>query len=205
MDYRFERIYELLRHRLRPGIMVYDMYQFEMEFLTEPVPRRIRAIAIPELNILVFRYIPPDVRVFTHELIHLCRKPEADRIPEEIWAWNLVEIVLYAVEENIKADPLKLFTLSEEQVNSVLRRYHFENIEEFYNTLGIIPVSHTVRVEDGRMVAIRRPEYPWTNVLVVFIAELGGGLSWCGYCRMIIKDLLLEYCSVDEKESYYEY
>lgn len=130
---------------------------------------------------LFFREMPPSTYVFIHELIHLCKKPEG--VPEEMYAYNLVDQVMFCVEKEIKCNPFKLFKLRIEDIERVLERYSISSVEEYYTLVGIVPVGYTLVERDGAAwVApseelLRSPDYE-RKVTEIFVTELVSGIPF---------------------------
>lgn len=146
------------------------------------VSERVVGSALPP-NRLFFREIPPPLHVFIHELIHLCRKPPI--VHEEVYASNLVELVVFCAEKRIKCNPFSLFELSVEDVVSVLRKHGIQSIEEFYNIMGIVPVNYDVVFDEkGRVITVEPStallKHPERDRLIVetFISELIAGIPY---------------------------
>jgi len=142
-------------------------------------------------NKLFFRDIPPSEYDFAHELIHLCIKP--DDVHEEIYGYNLAPIILFAVKEEglENIDPFKLFELTEQEINNILRKYGFKDIDDFYRVQGVIPYTHELKETEQGLEFVRRPEYTEKDHVITFIAELSGGIQYFDICRKILKDILL--------------
>ncbi|MEM1697771.1 MAG: hypothetical protein QXG48_03880 [Thermofilaceae archaeon] len=88
-------------------------------------------------NRLFFRSLPPDPRVLVHELIHLCEKPAS--LDEEVYAWDLTELVIHMAENGVRGNPFLLFELKIEDVTSVLRKHGINSVDDYYSLVGIIP------------------------------------------------------------------
>jgi|GEM_PF-5901263 len=162
----YRKVYEVLKPRLPEGIEVRPL----------PANERVLGCAFREKGVVMFSQIPPSLVTFTHELIHLCKKP-SDDLSEEIWGYNLTPIVLFMVEEGLEGDPFRLFLLSKREINEVLEREIGVDIEGFYKVLGIIPFL-------GEKAPSERDE------VVVFFGEISGGLAYFPICRKILKALI---------------
>jgi len=144
----------------------------------------VRAFAIKSPPTLYFQDIPPHPVIFAHELIHLANFERTEE--EEIYAYNLSNVIVFMAERGIKANPFKLFDLTEEQVNAVLGEQGISSIEEFYNLVGCIPHTHTYTAEGLKRV----DGLKWPDVLITFLAELTGGIGFEPLCERVLEGLL---------------
>ena len=136
-------------------------------------------------NKLFFRHFPPNKYVFTHELIHLCRKYDEH---EEVYAYNLLDAVVYLAEKGLhNVDVFKLFNLSIEEIEAVLKRFGFETIEDFYEVMGIIPLTHKLSPTG----IVREEHVTDKHVVVVFVTELIAGLEYFEIYKRIFEKLVL--------------
>ena len=135
-----------------------------------------------------FRHIPPDLYTFTHELIHLCKKD--NDIEEEVYAYNLVEAVIYVAENDIKANIFKLFNLTRKDIEKVLKELGFSNIEEFYQVLGVIPTTHTLIPSENGLKIVQKEGVAEKHVVIMFITEIIGGLKYDYLCEKVFQNLL---------------
>ncbi|MEM2197290.1 MAG: hypothetical protein QW290_09445 [Sulfolobales archaeon] len=130
-----------------------------------------------------FREMPPPLHTFIHELIHLCRKPPI--VGEEVYAYNLVNLVIFCVEKGIKCNPFALFTLTVNDIERVLRKYGVQSIEEYYLVFGIMPFDYVIDFdEEGKIVRIKpsgdliRDSHYERRVVEVFVTELIAGIPY---------------------------
>lgn len=150
---------------------------------------------------LFFREIPPSIHTFIHELIHLCRKPED--VLEEVYAYNLANLVMFCVKNNVKCNPFKLFVLRIEDIERVLRKYGISSIEEYYTLTGIIPVGYAlVERGDATWVApgeelLKSPDYE-RRVVEIFVTELVAGIPFYAENSLEMR-ILLDLCYLSTK------
>jgi len=184
-----QKIYDILKpYLIDQNIEVYKLEDLQ-KFGFKPRPTVI-ACALPP-NKLFFSYLPDPV-TFAHELIHLCKKP--NDIDEEIYGYNLATIIIFMAEREIRANPFKLFQLSIEQIESILRKYGFNSIEEFYEVQGIIPHTHKLTIDEkGRLKFVRDKRYSDKDIVITFVTEISAGLPYFPICEKILIDLL-EFC-----------
>jgi len=174
---------ELLKNFFEKPVDEIEMHSFmEATRYKYIIDENILGFAVPP-NEVFFRDIPPDLHVFIHEMIHLCKKPPVTS--EEIYAYNLVNLVVFCVEKRIKCNPFALLTLTVSDIERVLSKYGIESIEEYYNIAGIIPVNYVVDFdEEGKMVGIKPSrellEHPGRDRIIVetFISELVAGIHY---------------------------
>ncbi|MEM4593377.1 MAG: hypothetical protein QW196_08265 [Sulfolobales archaeon] len=165
----------LSRFLYRPAHEI-EVYSFsEARARGIALDERALGVAIPP-DILMFREIPPPIDVFIHELIHLCRKP--DVVHEEVYAYNLINLVMFCAEREIECNPFALFTLSVDEIESVLRRYGIQFIEEYFALLGVMPLfpdeneEYFALLQDARLDESHR-----RRLVMVFIAGLIAGIQ----------------------------
>lgn len=158
------------------------------------VDRRILAFAVKECNALWFRSEPPEPAVYTHELIHLCRK-EAE-VLEEIYATNLTYIVILMACENVKPKkhPLELFekvTLKElmETIRKVYK-VKFKDIAEYFQQLGIVPTFCKLEVVNGKITLKINEKYDEKTIVITAISELIAGAQYDPLMKQVIYTLL---------------
>ncbi|MEM4497250.1 MAG: hypothetical protein QW794_01885 [Thermosphaera sp.] len=142
---------------------------------------------------LFFRDMPPSITTFVHELIHLCKKPEES--PEEVYAYNLVNLIMFCAERGVKCDPFKMFALRIEDVERVLRKYGVSSIEEYYALRGIIPLGYEIGAESELAPSaelLGRPDYEEVAVKT-FITELASSIPFHPEGSLEVK-VLLDLC-----------
>ncbi|MEM1842234.1 MAG: hypothetical protein QXL19_07645 [Ignisphaera sp.] len=153
----------------------------DLEKLGYTVSDRVVGLALPP-NKLFFREIPPSLYVFVHELIHLCNKPPI--VHEEIYASNLVELVVFCAEKRMKCNPFALFELSVEDIENVLKKYGIQTIEEYYMIIGIVPVNYELVLDEAGKISIKPNtmlmNHPERDRIIVelFVSELIAGIPY---------------------------
>ncbi|MEM4029857.1 MAG: hypothetical protein QXO02_08190 [Thermofilaceae archaeon] len=95
---------------------------------------------------LYFRSLPPQPHVLVHELIHLCEKPAP--LDEEVYAWDLTDLVMLLAEEGVRCNPFSLFALTMDDVLAVLKRHGIGSISEYYRLVGIVPPCEPERAPE---------------------------------------------------------
>lgn len=183
---QFRKYYEFLKPYLPPieKIKVYDLTK-AIDYGVH-LRATVFGCSIPP-DLVFFKNIPPNERTFVHELIHLCKKP--GDVEEETYAYNLVDAVIFCVNQGIKGNPFKLFSLTKAQIVDVLKKFGFESLEEFYAVMGIIP--HIYKIEAGEMVLENGVSEK--DEVVVFITEVVSGLAYESLSRRIFT-ALMELC-----------
>ncbi|MEM1830532.1 MAG: hypothetical protein QXJ97_03250 [Desulfurococcaceae archaeon] len=174
---------ELLRDFMMESPEKIDVHTFsEAIELGYTVGENVLGFAVPPDKVF-FREIPPELHTFIHELIHLCRKPPI--VHEEMYAYNLINLIIFCVEKRIKCKPFALFTLTVNDIERVLRKYGIQSIEEYYLLLGIIPFDYVVEFDsEGRMIGVKPSEALLRNprserrVVEVFVTELISGIPY---------------------------
>jgi len=133
-------IYQVLKPFLPPANEIKVYYLSELPKFGFTSSDTVIACALPP-DKLFFREIPPSEYDLAHELIHLCRKYQIAH--EEVYGYNLAPVVLFCAKEKLfNVNVFKLFELTEDQINSVLQKYGYESIEDFYTQQGVIPTTH---------------------------------------------------------------
>lgn len=144
----------------------------------------VMAYAIPP-NKIYFRIIPPPLEDFIHELIHLCKKPHT--VNEEIYSYNLTNLIIYLVDNNINFNPFFIYSLSLKDIEREIQKYNFRTIEEFYEFYGLIPYTHNID-DDNDLIA--RKEYDKKQLSIAFMTELIAGFRYDRIFRDILLNLL---------------
>jgi hypothetical protein len=172
----YEKIYRILsvENRLPPPEAIRILTD------VEGVHEHVLGFALKESYCIYFRDVPPDPLTFAHELIHLCVKfSDTD---EEIYAYNLAQLVVMLAERNVvpKRNPLALF--ESVTLNDVLMAlseaygYHFRDIAEYFQFVGVIPAFMTVEEgPEGRTLLKADPRYSEREIAVMTIISLIGG------------------------------
>ncbi len=184
LDYypEFRKYYEVLKDHLPPleSIFVGGFAELEREGI---IPRPMVFGYTIKPNKLFFRFLPPSKSVFIHELIHLCDKGGKY---EELYAYNLIELIKLMAEEGIRGNPFRLFDLSIDEIEAVLKEFGFDSIEEFHIAQGLIPPIY--EIEAGKL---KRAEWATDKeIVVVFISELVAGFKYFRPMREILLKIL---------------
>lgn len=194
---RLKQYVEFLKDYLTRPPEEVEVYKMdEAEKLGYQVDERMLGAAAGDK--LFFKEVPPDVNTFIHELIHLCKKPPV--VHEEVFAYDLTNIIIFCVEKDIKCDPFKLFTLRVEDIERVLRKYGIGSIEEYYTVAGIIPINYIIEFDESGRVASVAPSaellsHPERERIIVetFIIELAGGVPF--YAEGSVEErILIDLC-----------
>lgn len=187
---QFENVFDFLEPFLEEKPERIKVYSFEEATKQGFKIRETVNAFVLKPDRVYFRYIPPDLVTFTHELIHLCRKD--DDIDEEVYSYNLTEAVIYATEKCIKANIFSLFKLTREDIEKVLRDLGFRSIEEFYLWLGVIPTTHEL-VKNGATLTIKAKDGLTDDIIVqTFITEIVAGLRFDSVCESVFLKILKE-------------
>jgi hypothetical protein len=137
-----------------------------------------------------FRYEPPDLSVFVHEMIHLAKKYK--QLDEEIYAYNLTPLVTILVERNIVPKHNVLRLLEDLNLNVLSRKitqyFHTNSIEELFSTLGVVPYFTTF--ENGTITI--RKEYTENDVMIGTMMELIAAAEYNDYILNFILDIVNE-------------
>ncbi|MEM1913962.1 MAG: hypothetical protein QW067_12550 [Thermofilaceae archaeon] len=191
---------ELLRDFMMESPEKIDVHTFsEAVELGYVAGENVVGFAVPPSKVF-FREVPPPLHVFIHELVHLCEKPPV--VHEEVYADNLVNLVVFCVERGVRCDPFALFTLKIEDVEGVLRKYGIRSIEEYYLIFGVIPFDYEVVFDsEGRIVSVKpsaelleRYDYE-RRVVEVFVTMLVSGIPF--YAKGSVEErVLLDLCSL---------
>lgn len=165
-------VYDVLEPHLPAKADEIEVYGLDelRRFGAEPRDTVIAAAIKP--NRLFFRFMPPDPYTFAHELIHLCEKE--DIVHEEVYAYNLAELVVLMSESCVKANPLKLFNLDLETLNAAFRELGFADWIDFFVFQGIIPGILDLN-EEGKWIV--REGVTERDIVVHAVTELVAG-AW---------------------------
>lgn len=154
-----------------------EVYSFEEgSRLGYEVGEGVLGFVIPPDKVF-FREMPPPLHVFIHELIHLCRKPSS--VHEEVYAYNLVNLVIFCVERGIRCNPFSLYTLKIEDIERVLKRYGIRSIDEYYQVeelLEVYPEIEIIRIPMIPEEIFRRIRLPERILVQTFVSELITGI-----------------------------
>lgn len=154
-----------------------EVYSFEEgSRLGYEVGEGVLGFVIPPDKVF-FREMPPPLHVFIHELIHLCRKPPS--VHEEVYAYNLVDLVIFCVERGIRCNPFSLYTLKIEDIERVLKRYGIRSIDEYYQVeelLEVYPEIEIIRIPMIPEEIFRRIRLPERILVQTFVSELITGI-----------------------------
>jgi len=126
-----------------------------------------------------FRHQPPHPVVFAHELIHLIDKPLE---LEELYAYNLAAFAVLLAERDIvpPASITRLFDVSPDEIVKVIRevyQYPFEDILEYFQTFGIIPMFAKPRIDpytNTLKFEIDTKRFNEKSIAIVAVAEILG-------------------------------
>jgi len=164
-----------VENRMPPLDEIYVLDDYDIKTLRLKPRDTIMAFALPtytnnERQYLWFRYEPPDLSVFVHEMIHLAKKNK--QLNDDMYAYNLTPLVTIMVERNIvpKHNVLRLFEdLNLNTLGRKIREYFNVNgIEELFLTLGVVPSFATFN--DGTITI--RKEYMEDDIVIGTITVL---------------------------------
>ncbi len=188
MNELYQKAYDILREYLpNPDeIIVGDFDELRKEGI---IPRRtIQGVTIG--NEIYFRNFPPNILSFVHELIHIAKKPRDD-LHEEVWGYNISNVIVWMIEKNVDGDPFKLYCLSREDVMKVLNELGYKSFEDFYMIHGIIPFAYKLKVEDDSIKIVKEREFSWISEFIIFLNEIIGGAIVGSYeCERVLRKLL---------------
>jgi len=170
------RVYEIVNveNRMPPLDEIYVLDDYDVESL-QIIPRdTVMAFALPSRNTerqyVWFRYEPPGLSTFAHEMIHLAKKFK--ELNDEVYAYNLAPLVTILAERNIipKRNVLRLFEDLNLNVLSkkITQYFHVNSIEELFLALGVVPYFTTLN--DGK-VTIRKG-YTEDDIVIGTMTEL---------------------------------
>jgi len=188
----YRRIYEVLSsENALPdpcGIIVFDPDEVT-------APETVYGLAFRAEKSLWFRQHPPDCITFAHELLHLIEFPGKTRELEELYGYNLASLAVMFAEEGVvpRINIVRLFSdVSEEDILEALKkvyRYEFKSLEEFFETIGVIPMFMEIKVEDMEI----KLERAWKNqrlIAIHAITELIAGAEYNQKMLEVLKELL---------------
>jgi hypothetical protein len=199
-DDEYIKVYNILNieNRMPSLSKIYVLDDCDVESM-QILPRdTVMAFALPsrdtEKQYIWFRYEPPELMIFAHEMIHLSKKHK--RLNDEIYAYNLAPLVTILAERNIipKHNVLRLF----EDINlndlnkKIIQYFHVSGIEELFLSLGVVP--HFIVLNDGR-ISIRKG-YMEDDIVIETIAELIAAAEYddfiLNFILQLLNDLVLE-------------
>ena len=181
-----------IENRMPPLDKIYVLDDYDVKSL-RIIPRdTVMAFALPSNNnekqYVWFRYEPPDLSVFVHEMIHLAKKYK--QLDDEIYAYNLTPLVTILVERNIvpKHNVLRLFEdLNLNVLSKKIKQYfHVNSIEELFLTLGVVPFFTTFN--DGTITILKG--YTEDDIMVGTITELIAAAEYNDYILKFILDIV---------------
>jgi len=181
-----------IENRMPPLDKIYVLDDYDVKSL-RIIPRdTVMAFALPSNNnekqYVWFRYEPPDLSVFVHEMIHLAKKYK--QLDDEIYAYNLTPLVTILVERNIvpKHNVLRLFEdLNLNVLSKKIKQYfHVNSIEELFLTLGVVPFFTTFN--DGTITILKG--YTEDDIMIGTITELIAAAEYNDYILKFILDIV---------------
>ena len=181
-----------IENRMPPLDKIYVLDDYDVKSL-RIIPRdTVMAFALPSNNnekqYVWFRYEPPDLSVFVHEMIHLAKKYK--QLDDEIYAYNLTPLVTILVERNIvpKHNVLRLFEdLNLNVLSKKIKQYFRVNsIEELFLTLGVVPFFATFN--DGTITILKG--YTEDDIMIGTMTELIAAAEYNDYILKFVLDIV---------------
>jgi len=190
----YVKVYNIVNveNRMPPLDEIYVLDDYDVKSL-KIIPRgTVMAFALSshdtEKQYVWFRYEPPSLNVFAHEMIHLAKKYK--RLDDEVYAYNLAPLVTILAERNITPEHNVLRLLEDLNLNVLSRKitqyFHVNNIEELFLTLGVVPYFTTF--ENGTITI--RKEYTEDDVMIGTITELIAAAEYNDFILNFILQIL---------------
>jgi len=181
-----------IENRMPPSDKIYVLDDYDVKTLRIKPRDTVMAFALSsngnENQYVWFRYEPPDLDIFVHEMIHLAKKYK--RLDEEVYAYNLTPLVTILVERNIvpKHNVLRLFEdLNLNVLSKKIKQYFRVNsIEELFLTLGVIPFFATFN--NGTITILKK--YTEDDVMIGTMTELIAAAEYNDYILNFILQIL---------------
>jgi len=148
-DAMYRRIYDILNtENMLPNLC--EITILPPKPVPPGVPKDVEAVTFRTTKKTWFRHTPPPYIDFAHELIHLIPgkrfKTSNAYAEDELYAQGLSPFVVELAERGIKppVNPVRLFEIDNTSIIlETLREvynYEFKDLNEFYETLGVIPI-----------------------------------------------------------------
>jgi len=193
----YVRAYDIvnIENRMPPLDKIYVFDDYDVKALRIKPRDTVMAFALHSNNdnekqYVWFRFEPPDLSVFVHEMIHLAKKYK--QLDEEVYAYNLTPLVTILVERNIvpKHNVLRLFEdLNLNVLSKKIKQYfRVNNIEELFLTLGVVPFFATFN--DGTITI--RKEYTGDDIMIGRMTELIAAAEYNDFILNFIIDIVNE-------------
>jgi len=190
----YVKVYDIVNveNRMPPLDKIYVLDDYDVKSL-RIIPRdTVMAFALPSCDVKEqyawFRYEPPDLNVFAHEMIHLAKKYK--QLDDEVYAYNLAPLVTILVERNIvpKHNVLRLFEdLNLNILSRKIREYfNVNDIEELFLALGVVPSFATFN--DGTITI--RKGYMEDDIVIGTITELIAAAEYNDHIFNFIHDIV---------------
>ena len=182
-----------IENRMPPLDKIYVFDDYDVKALRIKPRDTVMAFALRSNNVnenqyVWFRYEPPDLSVFVHELIHLAKKYK--QLDEEVYAYNLTPLAMILLERDIvpKHNVLRLFEdLNLNVLSKKIKQYFRVNsIEELFLTLGVVPFFATFN--DGTITI--RKGYTEDDIMIGTITELIVAAEYDDYILSFMLQLL---------------
>jgi len=182
-----------IENRMPPLDKIYVFDDYDVKALRIKPRDTVMAFALRSNNVnenqyVWFRYEPPDLSVFVHELIHLAKKYK--QLDEEVYAYNLTPLAMILLERDIvpKHNVLRLFEdLNLNVLSKKIKQYFRVNsIEELFLTLGVVPYFTTFN--DGTITI--RKGYTEDDIMIGTITELIVAAEYDDYILSFMLQLL---------------
>jgi len=191
----YVKVYDIINveNRMPPLDKIYVLDDYDVKSLRIKPRDTVMAFTLPSRDVkdkqyAWFRYEPPDLNVFAHEMIHLAKKYK--QLDDEIYAYNLAPLVTILVERNIvpKHNVLRLFEdLNLNVLSKKIKQYFRVNsIEELFLTLGVVPSFATFN--DGTITILK--EYTEDDIMIGTITELIAAAEYNDYILKFILDIV---------------
>jgi len=192
----YVKVYNIINieNRMPPLDEIYVLDDYDVKSL-QIIPRdTVMAFALPSHDIerqyVWFRYEPPSLNEFAHEMIHLATKYK--RLNDEVYAYNLSPLVTILAERNIIPKHNVLRLLEDLNLNVLSRKitqyFHVNNIEELFLTLGVVPYFTTF--ENGTITI--RKEYTENDIMIGTITELIAAAEYNDHILKFILNIVNE-------------
>jgi len=190
----YVKVYDIINveNRMPPLDEIYVLDDYDVKEL-RIIPRdTVMAFALPSCDVKEqyawFRYEPPDLNVFAHEMIHLAKKYK--QLDDEVYAYNLAPLVTILAERNIvpKHNVLRLFEdLNLNILTRKIREYfNVNDIEELFLALGVVPSFATFN--DGTITI--RKGYMEDDIVIGTITELIAAAEYNDHIFNFIHDIV---------------
>ncbi|MEM2233158.1 MAG: hypothetical protein QXP81_06425 [Nitrososphaerota archaeon] len=146
--------------------------------------------AWPDRMLVWFRVQPPPEELLSHELAHLARK-EAGPEYEEVFAWNLTELVAHMARRGVSppTHPLRLFErATADLILEAHRRalgVQLRDLGEVLELMGVIPPDGIAELEGTR---VRVIDPASRDTLILVVTELASAaLHYPQYERLVLE------------------